>query len=43
MSDRDRDFISTIARLRHPPSNKQHEWLVAIYLRLSGEPEGRWR
>jgi hypothetical protein len=37
LSDRERDFLANIARLRKQPSDKQLEWLIAIYERLQQE------
>jgi hypothetical protein len=39
LSDRERDFLANIARLRRPPSDKQLDWLLAIYERLQPPQE----
>jgi len=40
LNDRERDFLANIGRLRKPPSDKQLDWLIAIYERLQMESVG---
>jgi len=37
LNARERDFIDNVVRQRRPPSEKQLDWLVAIYSRLQRE------
>jgi hypothetical protein len=39
LSDKERDFLTNVARLRRQPSDKQLEWLAAIYERLQAACE----
>jgi hypothetical protein len=34
LNARERDFLANIAKLRKPPSDRQLEWLHAMYERL---------
>jgi hypothetical protein len=37
LTERERDFVRNIARLRRPPTDKQLAWLQSIYDRLHGQ------
>jgi hypothetical protein len=37
LTPRERHFITTIGRMRTPPSDRQMAWLTAIYSRLREE------
>ena len=37
LSAKERDFVANITRMRRPPTNRQLDWLVAIYARLRRE------
>jgi hypothetical protein len=37
LSDKERDFIANIARLRKPPTDAQLQWLVALHDRVTRE------
>jgi hypothetical protein len=37
LTDRERDFIINIGKLRRPPTDRQLEWLADIFARIGGD------
>ena len=40
LTERERDFVANIGKLRRHPTDRQLEWLVAIHQRVTSKDEG---